>query len=256
MNKALEVRQGLKTVSRRMKGWNCMKLDLSNYTVSEARPLPVILLLDASGSMDVNDKIKYLNQAVRDMFTDLMEDSNEHGHRYTVTVIVFSGQKAVQAMPTCDVLEAAINWKDLTPEGMTPLGSALNLAKSILEDRSVISSRSYRPMVILVSDGLPTDEWMQPLEDFIHNGRSSKCDRLAVAIGTAEDSQIDILEQFIGDAPHKVETAASAGALSSLFKRMTMTATQRSQSVNPNLVTGLPVASGIEIDPSLEDRLF
>src|SRR5574344_2019115 len=43
-----------------------MALDLSKYTVSAARPLPVILLLDGSGSM-YGEKIASLNSAVNEM---------------------------------------------------------------------------------------------------------------------------------------------------------------------------------------------
>ena len=43
-----------------------MAFDPSKYTVAKARPLPVILLLDRSGSMS-GEKISTLNSAVNDM---------------------------------------------------------------------------------------------------------------------------------------------------------------------------------------------
>ena len=43
-----------------------MAFDPSKYTVAKARPLPVILLLDRSGSM-CGEKISTLNSAVNEM---------------------------------------------------------------------------------------------------------------------------------------------------------------------------------------------
>ena len=47
----------------------------------------------------------------------------------------------------------------LLASGRTPMGQAFDLARSLLEDKLLIPSRAYRPVVILVSDGLPTDDW-------------------------------------------------------------------------------------------------
>ena len=35
------------------------------------------------------------------------------------------------------------------------------------KDRDIISNKGYRPVVVLVSDGQPTDEWQNPLNDFV-----------------------------------------------------------------------------------------
>ena len=40
--------------------------DLSKYTAPTAKPLPVVLLLDVSGSM-IGAKIQNLNESVKDM---------------------------------------------------------------------------------------------------------------------------------------------------------------------------------------------
>ena len=49
--------------------------DPSKFTAPKAKPLPVILLLDVSGSMS-GDKIRNLNDAVRDMLNTFSDTEN------------------------------------------------------------------------------------------------------------------------------------------------------------------------------------
>jgi uncharacterized protein YegL len=64
------------------------------------------------------------------------------------------------------------------------------MAKAMIEDKDVVPSRAYRPTVVLVSDGGPNDAWEKPLNAFISDGRSAKCDRMAMAIGADADEAV------------------------------------------------------------------
>ena len=211
-----------------------MSLDFNSYHVPSIKPLPVFLLLDGSGSMRQNSKIEALNKSVKEMLGALAKDTEVYEHRYLVSVVIFSGEQAEVVIQAMEPGEAAFKWRDIGAKGMTPLGSALRMVKAMLEDRQIIPSKSYRPTMILVSDGLPTDEWQQPLEALVTEGRSAKCDRMAVMIGGQDDANEQVLKLFIGDAPHTVERAASAGQLTDFFQRVTMTVTTRSRAANPN----------------------
>ena len=202
-----------------------MSLDINSYNIPSIKPLPVFLLLDGSGSMRQNHKIETLNQSVREMLAALADDTEKFEHRYLVTIVIFSGNQAEIVIQAMEAGEAAYKWHDVEAKGMTPLGSALSIVKVMLEDRQIIPSKSYRPAMILVSDGIPTDEWQQPLEALVTEGRSGKCDRMAVMIGGQDDANEDVLKLFMGDAPHNVERATSAGQLTDFFQRVTMTVT-------------------------------
>ena len=89
-----------------------------------------------------------------------------------------------------------------------------------------------------MSDGQPNDEWQVPLAAFIGDGRSAKCDRMAVAIGNDADEAV--LQQFLQGTPHCVLHAAQAADIPSLFQRVTMSVTQRLHSKNPNTIPGVP----------------
>jgi len=209
------------------------------YTVPDAKPLPVILLLDVSGSMH-GAKIQNLNAAVKDML-ETFRDTESGEIEIHVAIITFGAEvKLHQALASA----SDIKWHDLSASGGTPLGTAFKMAKAMIQDKDIVPSRAYRPTVVLVSDGQPTDSWEQPLDDFIGEGRSSRCDRMAMAIGA--DADEGVLGKFIEGATHPLFYAENAKQLQEVFKFVTMSVTIRTQSQNPNLV---PEPSGIEVKP-------
>lgn len=245
--------------------------DPSQYTVAAPKPIPVILLLDVSGSMcEVIDpenairtgefffsdgqewervegatpKMDLLNKAVATMLDSFRKEARREVG-FLVSVITFGTTATIQTPPT-DV--SKIEWKNLEWNGETALGAALNLAKTMIEDKSVVPSRAYRPTVVLVSDGEPTDDWEEPMRRFISEGRSSKCFCMAMGIGESDD---DVLREFIsgtpvlaqsasGPVPNAVFHADDAEDIKDFFQRVTMSVTVRSRSANPNAIPEAP----------------
>lgn len=214
--------------------------DPSKFTAPKAKPLPVILLLDVSGSMS-GDKIRNLNDAVRDMLNTFSDTENGETEIH-VAIITFGAQVKLH-QPLAST--STIQWQDLSADGMTPLGTALQMAKAMIEDKDVVPSRAYRPTVVLVSDGGPNDTWEKPLNAFISDGRSAKCDRLAMAIGADADEAV--LGKFIEGTSNQLFYAENAKQLRDFFKFVTMSVTIRTKSQTPNNV---PEASTIDIQPT------
>jgi uncharacterized protein YegL len=203
--------------------------DPTKFTAPSAKPLPVILLLDVSGSM-AGAKIQNLNEAVKDMLATF-RDTETSETEIHVAIITFGAEvKLHQSLARA----SDIIWHDLSAGGSTPLGTALKMAKAMIEDKSLIPSRAYRPTVVLVSDGQPNDSWEQPLNDFITDGRSSKCDRMAMAIGA--DADEDVLRRFIEGTNNTLFYAEIAKQLRDFFKFVTMSVTIRTQSKNKDVV--------------------
>ncbi len=169
--------------------------DPKKFTTPTAKPLPVILLLDMSYSMS-GDKIDNLNKAVEDMLNTFAQEEKMETE-ILVSVISFGDQVALHVPFT---KASQVQWQSLHAGGMTPMGTAIKMAKAMIEDKDTTPSRAYRPTVVLVSDGQPNDSWEKPLEDFISEGRSSKCDRMAMAIGRDADKKV--LKRFIEGTPH------------------------------------------------------
>lgn len=196
-----------------------MALDMSKYTVKTAKPMPVILLLDVSGSM-AGSSIDELNSAVSEM----LKSFTRIEVMLQISIITF-GNEVKLIMQQQEARDALNNWQDLDASGMTPLGTALRMAKDMIEDKEIVPSRSYRPLVVLVSDGEPTDDWRTPLQEFVSTGRSQKSDRMAMGIGV--DFNRDILSQFIaGSSQPEVFTAADASQIKDFFKMVTMSVTR------------------------------
>jgi len=224
--------------------------DPAEFTVSKAKSLPVFLLLDVSGSMNESaeggaSKIQVLNGAVKKMI-DSLEAEEKMETEFLVSIITFGGTAEIYRKP---MSASTLNWANMTANGSTPMGDAFSKVKNLIEDKEVIPSRAYRPTVVLVSDGEPTDKWEQPLESLINEGRSSKCFFMAMEIG--QKPGIQALERFISKTPFLAEVnekkvpntvfhAADAEKIHEFFRKVTMSVTTRSKSQNPN---DIPVSS-------------
>ena len=201
----------------------------ANFTVAKAKPLPVVLLLDVSSSMG-GESIKNLNIAVKEMISDFAS-AEKNEVEILVSIITF-GAKVLLHTPYTSAKD--IEWQDLTVSGSTPMGTAFSMAKAMIEDKETTPSRAYRPTIVLVSDGEPTDSWQQPLRALVNDGRSNKCDRMAMAIGGAASNTV--LNEFISGTENKVFTAQDASQIQEFFKFVTMSVTTRTNSQNANVV--------------------
>lgn len=206
-----------------------MTTSKTEFTVAQARPLPVIVLADVSGSMSVDGKIEALNSALAEMIRSFSELGAERIDVH-VAVITFGGDAAVLHTPFQSA--GSIDWKPMTASGKTPLGAALTLANELMHDRNLLPSRAYRPTIVLVSDGQPNDAWTGPLENLIGSQRGQKADRFAIAIGA--DAEMAVLNVFAGSSTGRVLQAHEAREIRKVFRWVTMTVTARTRSINPD----------------------
>lgn len=192
-----------------------------SFKFQGARRLPVILMLDTSGSMS-GSKIDVLNTAVREMLNDFASVDSSEVEIYTA--IYTFGPDAQEIIPFMAAYEAERQYRELTAGGGTPLGAALNLVKNgILENKETITSRDFRPIILLVSDGEPNDDWESRFVDFCETGRSSKCSRMALSIGVGPETEAySMLEQFVS-ADQKVFMASDAREIKDFFNMFSQT---------------------------------
>ena len=209
---------------------------LKKFVVATPRPLPVIVLADTSGSMGENGKIEALNAALKDMFSTFSKESRLRAE-IQVSVITFGGEAQVH-LPLVAATSVA-GFAELAAEGVTPMGAAFELARQLLEDKDGIPSRAYRPVLILLSDGQPTDDWEVPFNALCESERAQKASRLVMAIGPDADEAM--LRDFANDAEAPVFKAHNARDIHRFFRAVTMSVTTRTASQNPDQSTAFVV---------------
>ena len=206
--------------------------ELNQFTYQTPKTLPVVLLLDTSGSMHENGKIAVLNSAVNEMLTSF-KNLDATNASISVSIITFGGNVQIcqELKPVSEIGEI-----NMIASGMTPMGGAVRLAKEMIENKEIITSRTYRPTVVLVSDGMPNDSWEDAIDLFKNDGRSAKCYRMAMGIGVEEGpTEHKVLENFISNE-ERVYSAEDASNIRKFFKYVTMSVTSRTRSQNPNIV--------------------
>jgi len=217
---------------------------LKKFAVATPRPLPVIILADASGSMAENGKIEALNASLKEMVETFSKESRLRAE-IQVGVVTFGG-KAQLHLPLV-AAQSITDFAALKAEGVTPMGAAFDLVRSLLEDRDRIPSRAYRPVLILLSDGQPTDEWEGPFTALRESERAQKATRLAMAIGSDADEAM--LKDFANDAEAPIFKAHNARDIHRFFRAVTMSVTTRTASQNPD------IAAAFVVPPPDDDAL-
>ena len=130
-----------------------------------SRRLPVYLLLDTSGSMS-GEPIQQVNNGVQMLAAALRQDPQalESAH---LSVITFSSDAAV-AVPLTEL--TAFQPPTLTAGGGTSLGEGLakvaERASTELTKTTATTKGDWKPMVFIMTDGSPTDDWQKGLAEF------------------------------------------------------------------------------------------
>lgn len=156
---------------------------LKEFSVASARPLPVVIMADVSHSMSDDGKIDVLNSSIREMVAAFAQEDSDRAEIH-IAVITFGG-KAVLQVPLTPARD--VNWTPAEARGRTPLGAAIDIATALIQDRDSLPRRSYRPTIVLASDGHPTDDWHGPLTRLSESDRSKAAQRFALAIGADAD---------------------------------------------------------------------
>jgi len=159
------------------------------------RPPHFIWLADCSGSMSEEGKIHSLNTAIREALPAMRQaaDDNPNAQVLVRALRFSSGAQWHVAQPT--PVDQFV-WTELQADGVTDLGHAFKLVAEQLRIPPM-SDRALPPVLVLVSDGQPTDEYATGLRELMALPWGKKSVRIAIAIGS--DADTDVLAKFIGN---------------------------------------------------------
>ena len=161
------------------------------------RRLPVYLLLDCSESM-IGEGMDGVNAGMRQLLLDLHSDPHAL-ETVWISIITFAGS-AQQILPLSEMI--GIRAPQLKVQPGTNLGAALRLLQECIarevRTHSAQSKGDWKPLVFLLTDGDPTDEWREEARHIKEPTSSGGKKMNLIAIGCGEDANPAILNE-IGD---------------------------------------------------------
>jgi uncharacterized protein YegL len=163
--------------------------------------VPCVLILDTSQSMRGN-RINELNAGLKTYKDELVNDPLA-SKRVEVAIVTFGGEvKQVTDFVTADKFEPPT----LTATGATPLGSAINKALDMIDERKTNYRQHgiayYRPWAFLITDGEPNDHWM-PTIARVKDGEGQKTFSF-FAVGV-EGADMGVLQQICVRQPLRLQ---------------------------------------------------
>lgn len=160
--------------------------------------VPVCLCLDVSGSME-GDPIRELNEGVR-MFYEAVREDETALYSAEVCIVTFGGDGA-ECLVDFSSLQLQPVPPQLSADGMTPMGEAVNIGLDMLEKRkNEYRSKGvdyYQPWLVLMTDGSPNGaagELSRAIERTVELVTNRKLTIFPIGIGREADMRV--LERF------------------------------------------------------------
>lgn len=173
---------------------------LEEITPSPRRVMTLFYIIDTSESM-AGTRIGTVNSAMeecRDLLKEIAKANDDA--EIKVTVMQFSsGCYWITGSNSAINLEDW-KWQDLQAGGITDFGSALLELDKKLSRKEFLESQTgaYAPVILLFSDGGPTDNWEKGLQQIKKNNWFKHAIKIAVDIESGADKKV--LEAFTGNS--------------------------------------------------------
>jgi len=221
------------------------------------RPLNFFWVVDCSGSM-IGDKIQQVNYAIQSTIPD-MRDAAEGNTNAELLIQAMKFSSGASWITPSPVKIEDYSWTDLNASGLTELGKALDLLCAQLTIPPM-SERALPPVIVLLSDGEPTDSYRPSLDKLLSLPWGKKAVKIAIAIG--KDADRSVLQEFTGNSEYVLD-ANNPQALVAMIRWASTVASQVSQpssrmaadttDVNSNVNNGQPQPSVVIDSYTLPD---
>ncbi len=169
------------------------KVSLEKYEKFDFLPLHFIWICDCSGSIS-GRKIQTLNSAIREAIPLMQKEVHENPNaQVLVRAIKFSNSAQWHVGQPTSIED--FKWINLSPDGVTDMGKALSMVAEQLKIPPM-TDRALPPVLVLISDGCPTDNFSSGLRQFMEQPWGKKTVRVAISTGGGAD--YEVLQKFIG----------------------------------------------------------
>ncbi|MBN2864145.1 MAG: VWA domain-containing protein [Bacteroidales bacterium] len=207
-------------------------MDLLDSVEVPRREMVLFFVADTSGSMH-GTKIQSLNQAVKEVIPMLDEiSSNNADAQIKIATLVYSS--GCKWLYDETKLVSDFIWQDLSSGGLTDLGAACLELNNKLSSKAFMQTATgaFAPVIILMSNGEPTDDYNRGIEKLKENKWFNAAIKIAIAIGN-EEANMEVLKEFTGSV-ESVIVVNNVEALKKIIRLASVTAsTIGSQSSTP-----------------------
>jgi uncharacterized protein YegL len=190
---------------------------------------------------EIEDKIGVLNHSMAAMLSAFAGLDPAYG-QVDIGVVVFGGARARVHLPLGPTSGAT--WTNVAADGTTPMGAAFGMGRQLLDDLTAVPEGSLKPVLVLVSDGVPTDDWAPALDDLLASRHGVRALRVAIGIGTDRMPDAEEVLARFGSPEIGVLRAEQAEEIPGLLGRVVATVTNTADSAR----TGSGPPSLAELD--------
>lgn len=185
------------------------------------KSLVIFFLIDTSGSMR-GTKMGELNTVMEELIPEIRK-VGEADTEVKVAVLTFSTD--VKWMYAEPIAIEDFEWARLSASGVTSMGAAFKELSSRMSRNSFLNSPSlsFAPVMFLMTDGYPSDEYKEGLEALSKNSWYKF--GLKAALGIGNEANDDMLAEFTGSKDTVVH-AYSGNQLAQMIKIVAVTASQ------------------------------
>lgn len=199
---------------------------LDQVAPAPRKMMTLFYIVDTSGSM-TGDKLGSVNSAMEEAITiDLPDISSVNDDaEIRVAIMQFSSGCSWITPASGPIAISDVIWNDLVPQGLTDFGAACKELDAKLSRNGFLQSQTgaYAPVILLFSDGAPTDDWESGLNALKNNNWFKHAIKIAVAIG--DDADKDVLATFTG-TPESVITVHDKQTLKTLIRKVSVRASE------------------------------
>lgn len=198
---------------------------LESITPSPRRVMTLFYLVDTSGSMS-GSRIGTVNAAMEECIPLLKEVAQANDDaEIRVAILQFSSGCSWVTPATGPVGLEDLIWNDLNAGGLTEFGEALLELDKKLSRNEFLKSQTgaYAPVILLLSDGGPTDNWNNGLEKIKQNNWFKHAIKIAIDIESGSDRFV--LEQFTGN-PEAILDAKDTATLKKMIHKVSVRASE------------------------------
>lgn len=201
--------------------------EFEDYDPLDVKPISkksmvIFFVIDTSESMK-GKKIDDLNRVMREIIPELAGVGGSNTELKYAVLSFSSGCKWETSEPL--IVDESNQWKDLHACGITDLGMAFEELTAMLSRKKFLKSPSlsYAPVIFLMTDGYPTDNYKKGLEKLKANNWYKY--GIKVALGIGDYFNQSVLEEFT-ENKELVVKAANTAQLIKLVRTIAVTSSQ------------------------------